>query len=450
MTSMITPIPSDPATTGPTPRAPWVAHFGFATTPFTKRIAARDLLGRTAHAQAVARIGFCVAEAALGVVCGEVGAGKTVAVRAATSALDRTRYQVIYIPNPTIGTRGLYVAIVAALGGSPRLHKAEVMRQAADLLAAEEAERRRRVVVCIDEAHLLSPEQLEELRLLTNTDMDAQSPFCRHPPRPAHPGPQAPPGRVRRARPAHRHPLHHRPHGPWRVRHLPGPPPAPGRPHRAAVRRRRHRPAAPGRRRAPQKAQQRRHRRADRRRCRQQATGRRHLRQTRRRRTHPRLTTPTATAAPTPPSAPLHLRPSHQAPPNRPHAIPPNHHQTKLPATGVWRGRRVWAPLWPRQDGAAINLPDPDGTKGEEPSVAVERFRERLRAAGLDISWQPTYNAGANPVCIRLRLPDLQNPVVQELLRASFEILAQGTAPWSERNPATPSGDVTPAEDAGE
>jgi type II secretory pathway predicted ATPase ExeA len=52
------------------------------------------------------------------------------------------------------------------------------MRQAADLLAAEEAERRRRVVLCIDEAYLLSPEQLEELRLLTNTDMDAQSPFA--------------------------------------------------------------------------------------------------------------------------------------------------------------------------------------------------------------------------------------------------------------------------------
>jgi len=41
------------------------------------------------------------------------------------------------------------------------------MRQAADLLAAEEAERHRRVVLVIDEAHLLSPEQLEELRLLT-------------------------------------------------------------------------------------------------------------------------------------------------------------------------------------------------------------------------------------------------------------------------------------------
>ena len=122
MTSMITPTPSDPATAGSTPPAPWVAHFGFAKTPFTKRIAARDLMSRTAHAEAIARIGFCIAEAALGVICGEVGAGKTIAVRAATSQLDRTRYQVIYIPNPTIGTRGLYVTIVAALGGSPRFH----------------------------------------------------------------------------------------------------------------------------------------------------------------------------------------------------------------------------------------------------------------------------------------------------------------------------------------
>jgi len=45
-------------------------------------------------------------------------------------------------------------------------------------LAAEEHERRRRVVVIIDEAHLLAPDQLEELRLLTNAEMDSQTPFA--------------------------------------------------------------------------------------------------------------------------------------------------------------------------------------------------------------------------------------------------------------------------------
>ena len=52
------------------------------------------------------------------------------------------------------------------------------MAQTADLLAAEEDERHRRVVLVIDEAHLLDPAQLEELRLLTNAEMDSASPFA--------------------------------------------------------------------------------------------------------------------------------------------------------------------------------------------------------------------------------------------------------------------------------
>jgi type II secretory pathway predicted ATPase ExeA len=159
-------------------RAPWVAHFGFTKTPFSKSIPAKDLFTRDAHAEAVARIHFCVAESALGVLVGDVGAGKTVAVRAATAALDPASHHLVYVPNPAFGTRGLYVTIVRALGAAPRFHKAEVMAQAAELLAAEEAERHRRVVLVIDEAHLLTPEQLEELRLLTNAELDSKSPFA--------------------------------------------------------------------------------------------------------------------------------------------------------------------------------------------------------------------------------------------------------------------------------
>jgi len=159
-------------------RSPWVAHFGFAATPFTKSIDARDLYRRTAHEEAVARVGYVIAESALGVITGEVGVGKTVAVRAAVTGLDRLRHHVIYIPNPAIGTRGLYVTIVSALGAKPRFSRAEVMAQAAELLAAEEAERHRRVVILVDEAHLLAPGQLEEIRLLTNQDLDSKSPFA--------------------------------------------------------------------------------------------------------------------------------------------------------------------------------------------------------------------------------------------------------------------------------
>jgi hypothetical protein len=105
---------------------------------------------------------------------------------------------------------------------------------------------------------------------------------------------------------------------------------------------------------------------------------------------------------------------------------------------GVHRGRRVWAPLWFRKDGALIYLPDPGGLRGEEQSPAMGLFQERLREEGIETTWQPTYNAGADPVPVMLRQDDLAKPVVQDLLRATFEILDHGAIAWSERQPETP------------
>lgn len=154
------------------------AHWGFTRTPFTKDLAPSMLHRHPGHAEAVARIAWCVEEAAIGVVTGEVGAGKTVAARAALGELDASRHTVIYLGNPAVGARGIYTAIVARLGHAPHFHKASLIPQAADALAAEATERGRRVVLAVDEAHLLAADQLEELRLLTNADMDSASPFA--------------------------------------------------------------------------------------------------------------------------------------------------------------------------------------------------------------------------------------------------------------------------------
>ena len=80
----------------------------------------------------------------------------------------------------------------------------------------------------------------------------------------------------------------------------------------------------------------------------------------------------------------------------------------------------------------------------------MDEFQERLRKEGLETSWQPTYNAGANPVPIRLRQADLAKPVVQEFLRATFEILDPSATPWSERQAQPPASTpaTTPASDS--
>ena len=154
------------------------SHWGFTRTPFGKDLAPSMLHRYPGHAEAVARISWCVEEAAIGVITGEVGAGKTVAARAALGELDSSRHTVIYLGNPAIGARGLYTSIVAHLGQVPRFHRCSLIPQAQDALAAEVAERGRKVVLVVDEAHLLAADQLEELRLLTNADMDSANPFA--------------------------------------------------------------------------------------------------------------------------------------------------------------------------------------------------------------------------------------------------------------------------------
>ena len=89
--------------------------YGFTRMPFGRDLAPGMLHRHAAHNEAVARIGWCVTERRIGVITGEVGAGKTVAVRAALAALDASRHSVIYLPNPTIGVRGIHHQIVAAL-----------------------------------------------------------------------------------------------------------------------------------------------------------------------------------------------------------------------------------------------------------------------------------------------------------------------------------------------
>jgi type II secretory pathway predicted ATPase ExeA len=76
------------------------AHFGFARMPFGKDLAPDALHQHKGHAEAVARISWCISEGALGLVTGEVGSGKTAAVRAATSTLDPRAHHVIYLGCP--------------------------------------------------------------------------------------------------------------------------------------------------------------------------------------------------------------------------------------------------------------------------------------------------------------------------------------------------------------
>ena len=143
------------------------AHYGFTRMPFGRDLAPGMLHRHAAHNEAVARITWCISERSIGVITGEVGAGKTASVRTVLAGLDTSRHTIIYLPNPMIGVRGLHEMIVATFGGQPDRYGSRLTAQASAILAAERDERGKTPVLVIDEAHLLRYEQLETIRMLT-------------------------------------------------------------------------------------------------------------------------------------------------------------------------------------------------------------------------------------------------------------------------------------------
>src|ERR1700716_3965813 len=110
-------------------------YYGFNRVPFGRNLAPSSLFRSAAHSEAVARLTWLIADRGIGVLPGEVGAGKTVAARATVAGLEPSRFQVVYCANPTIGGRGLLSLLVAALGAHPHAQRAPLVPQAAEVLA---------------------------------------------------------------------------------------------------------------------------------------------------------------------------------------------------------------------------------------------------------------------------------------------------------------------------
>ncbi|MGH8898981.1 MAG: ExeA family protein [Egibacteraceae bacterium] len=153
----------------------WKRYYGFSRTPFSKQLAVSQAFTHPGHQKAAARIRWLIDEQAIGLVTGEVGAGKTLAARCAVAELDASRHTIIYIANPAVGARGFHQQIALALGAAPRFHRGALIAQTADLLARERDGRDKHIALIVDEAHVLDADQLEQLRMLSNSQMDSDS-----------------------------------------------------------------------------------------------------------------------------------------------------------------------------------------------------------------------------------------------------------------------------------
>ena len=96
-----------------------LTRFGLARMPFGRDLPPSRLHRHHDCGEAAARIAWAVSEKTIAMITGEVGTGKTVAIRSAVADLDAAAHTVIYIGNPATGVRGILAHVVTALGGKP-------------------------------------------------------------------------------------------------------------------------------------------------------------------------------------------------------------------------------------------------------------------------------------------------------------------------------------------
>jgi type II secretory pathway predicted ATPase ExeA len=111
----------------------------------------------------------------IGLVTGESGSGKTTMCRKATASLHTGLHRVFYIPNSTGNVMDLYKSIAWELSLPTERSRAALYKAIRTEVLRLCSETRVRPLLFIDEAHLLRSEVLEDLRLLTNYDMDSQN-----------------------------------------------------------------------------------------------------------------------------------------------------------------------------------------------------------------------------------------------------------------------------------
>jgi len=148
--------------------------FGLTKVPFGKDITTKNLFSYPQLDELHQILELAVASRSGTLVTGEAGTGKTTAVRGFLDTLSVTHYRVIYLGNDQHGG-ALFSRLGAELGMRLSMARSQRMLQLTQHIRRHVAGSGKELVLVIDEAHLLDGRTLEDIRLLTNSEMDTRT-----------------------------------------------------------------------------------------------------------------------------------------------------------------------------------------------------------------------------------------------------------------------------------
>ena len=150
-------------------------YFGFSGSPFENTLDQRFLFLGEEHQEVLAALLYFIeTKKGFALVCGDVGTGKTMLLNSLLEQLPETVSPVL-IANPYVSSQELLLYLAYALGiKATGAEKVLELTDAVKNALLEAKSRDRHLILIVDEAHLLSDQALEEIRLLSNIETPTQ------------------------------------------------------------------------------------------------------------------------------------------------------------------------------------------------------------------------------------------------------------------------------------
>lgn len=153
-------------------------HFALTRHPFGKEIAPDELFMSGGAKEWEVRLRYLLELFGIGLLTGEPGGGKTTVTRRVVAALHTGLFRVLYVALSTGNVMDLYKIIAWELGLPTERSRAALYRCISNEVTRLCREAKIRPILIVDEAQHLRSEVLEELRLLTNYQMDSENRLC--------------------------------------------------------------------------------------------------------------------------------------------------------------------------------------------------------------------------------------------------------------------------------
>lgn len=152
--------------------------FEMANTPFTRGIPVEMLYRDRDTDEVYNRLVYAAKKQLFAILVGDAGTGKTTLLRRLKEDLEGTEFAVLYLADSKLTPRHFYNGLLEQLGCETKFYRGDARKTLHKQIDIMRGVENRRLVVIVDEGHLLDKDMLEEIRFLLNYRMDSENPLA--------------------------------------------------------------------------------------------------------------------------------------------------------------------------------------------------------------------------------------------------------------------------------